>query len=90
MAGPVSGTKSVAFLAKVKQMTVKIKTIKEKAEDGTVYEGVEKVGTLTLEFDGDVVDVTALNSLIHGKLVTLGIENTQRTMEFNASSADAE
>ncbi len=88
MTSPVSGTRSVGFLAKVRSMGVKIKTTKEKAEDGTVFEGVEKVGTLTLEFDGDRVDVSALTDLIHGKLVTLQIENTQRTMEFDNSSAD--
>lgn len=86
----VSGTKHVAFLAKVKSMGVKIKTVKEKSEDGRVFEGVEKVGTLTLEFDAESVDVSALSDLIHGMLVTLKIENTQRTMEFgsNESSAD--
>lgn len=86
----VSGTRSVSFLAKVKEMGVKIKTVKEKAEDGTVYEGVEKVGKVVLEFDGETVDVSALTDLIHGKLVTLQIENTQRTMELGSNAVSAE
>ena len=85
----VSGTKSVAFLGEVVSVSVKSKKVKMEGEDGVKYEGTVKLGKLTLEFDGDRVDVTALAGLTHGRLVTLGIENTQRELEFNASSADS-
>src|SRR3972149_11514476 len=50
----------VKFEAKVINVQVKSKTIKEKTEDGMVYETTEKVGRMTLEFDGERTDVAAL------------------------------
>lgn len=73
---------SVGFLGEVTTVQVKTKKIKEKGEDGVTYEGTLKVGKLTIEFDGDRTDVSALAELIHGRLVTLQIENTQRSFDL--------
>ena len=71
---------AVKFEAKVINVQVKSKTIKEKTEDGMVYETTEKVGRMTLEFDGERTDVAALAAFIEGRYVHLGISTTQTTL----------
>lgn len=69
---------AVNFDAKVVNVTVKAKERKEKGEDGGMYITFERVGRLTLEFDGESVDVAALGDLIHGRHIGLVVEDTQK------------
>ena len=70
----------VKFEAKVINVQVKSKTVKEKTEDGLVYESTEKIGRITLEFDGETTDVASLARFIEGRYVHLGIASTQTTL----------
>lgn len=71
----------VKFSARVKAVTVKEKIIKEKDE----IDVVEKVGTLTLEFNGDRVNAGQLAELISDASVYIGLANTQ--FEFDLDGA---
>ena len=62
----------VKFTAEVTSVQVKIKKVKDEPD--------RRVGKLTLEFDGESVDVSALAELIHGREVSLHVEDTQREL----------
>ena len=68
------------FIGQVITMSVKSKKIRAKAEDGTVFEAVEKVGRVTLEFDGDAVNVAELQQFINGRYCSLDIDDTQHRL----------
>lgn len=69
---------SVKFNGEVLSMQVKSKKIKERGEGGLTYETVVKVGRITIEFDGDSVDVAALAEIVHGRAITLEADEMQR------------
>lgn len=79
----------VKFEAKVINVQVKSKTVKEKDEGtGLVYEDTQKIGRMTLEFDGEATDVASLAAFIEGRYVHLGIASTQMKLpELNGSKA---
>ncbi len=62
----------VKFTAEVTSVQVKIKKVKDEPD--------QRVGKLTLEFDGESVDVSALADLIHGREVSLQVDDTQRSL----------
>lgn len=78
----------VTFDAKVVNLQVKATKHMVTGEDGVKREQWEKIGKLTLEFDGEAVDATEIAQLIHGANVGLQIENTQ--LELFQSKAAAE
>lgn len=68
---------AVTFRGEVLAVQVKSKKSKISVKEGG-GEMIEKIGRITIQFDGDAVDATALADLVHGRLVTLALENTQR------------
>jgi hypothetical protein len=77
---------AVTFHGEVTNLQVKAKRVKERHEDGSVWESVERVGKLTLEFDAEKVDVAALQNFIHGRYVTLDLEDTQGRLSLNGDA----
>ena len=74
----------VKFRGEVLNLTVRSKAVKDR--DGNV-EDVEKIGKITIEFDGYAVDVTALAELIHGRQVTLELDDVQRGFSMRDDAA---
>ena len=64
-------------------IAVSVKTKKTKA--GTEGEEVEKIGRLTIEFDGDSVDVAGLAELVSGRRITLELDDPQRRLWSGAT-----
>lgn len=79
----------VNFSGEVLSVQVKSKKVKQKTGDVT-YEDVQKIGRITIEFDGDDVDVTALAELAHGRTITLSFNDTQRSFLTSVDRATGE
>lgn len=79
-----TGRMAVTFRGEVLSVQVKSKKLHANTDD----EEVEKIGRLTIQFDGYAVDATALAELVHGRLITLALDNTQRSM-FSATITKA-
>lgn len=62
-------------------ITVKAKKVKSRGEDGTVYEDVQRIGRITLEFDGGSVDVGELQKFVHGRYITLALEDPRYKLD---------
>jgi hypothetical protein len=67
----------VKLSGEILNVAVKSKKIKERGEGGMMFETVVKIGRITIEFDGDAVDVTALAQLVHGRPITLELDEAQ-------------
>ena len=70
----------VLFRGRVLGVQVKEKRMKERDGD-TVYERVERIGRITLEFLADTTDVQALAELIGEEPIYLGFSGQQLKME---------
>ena len=74
---------AISIQGEVTNLQVKAKKVKQRGEGGVVYESVERVGKLTLEFDAETVDVAELGKLINGRWIKLELEDPQ--MSFGES-----
>jgi len=71
----------IQFDTRVTQVSVKEKTIRHPAtKESAEYLEVTKVGKLTLEFDGDDVDVGHLAKFIGDMPVAIGLAETQMSL----------
>ena len=65
---------AISIQGEVTNLQVKAKKVKQRGEGGVVFESVERVGKLTLEFDAETVDVAELGKLINGRHIKLELE----------------
>ncbi len=67
--------------AEVLNVAIKAKKVKERGEDGTVFESVQRVGRMTIEFDGETTDIGELQKFVHGRYISLVIDDPRYRME---------
>jgi hypothetical protein len=65
----------------VTKMNVKTKKFEEKGEDGTKYQGVQRIGEVTIQFDADEVNVGEIANLINGRYSMLSLSDPKMPLD---------